>query len=180
MAALPAAIESLIHELTRLPGIGRRGAERIVTHLLDHPGEQAHLLADALERLRREIRTCEICGNWADGPVCPICSDERRRDGRICVVERPSDLYAFEQSGVFSGRYHVLGGTLSPLHGITPEQLRIEPLERRIKSEGIKEVIIATSPTVEGDATALYLAQRLRPLGVESARIGVGLPLGAN
>ncbi len=180
MAALPEAIERLIHQLTRLPGIGRRGAERIVTHLLDQPREQMSQLAEAVEQMSLAIRECSACGHWAESELCPICSDERRRNGLLCIVERSPDLYAFEQSGVFSGRYHVLGGTLSPLRGISPDDLRMDMLERRIKAEEIREVIIATSPTVEGDATAMYLARRLAPLGVEVARIGVGLPLGAS
>jgi len=179
MPSLPATIESLIHELTRLPGIGRRGAERIVTFLLDHPPEQAGALAKALEQLQ-SIHPCENCGNWAESARCSICEDPRRDAHQVCVVERPPDILAFEQSAAFRGRYHVLGGTLSPLHGVTPEELNIDKLERRVRDEEIKEVIVATSPTVEGDATALYLARRLAPLGVEVARIGVGVPLGAS
>ncbi len=180
MAAFPPAIEAVIGELTRLPGIGRRGAERIVIHLLDQPPQQAEELARAVARLRSEIHPCHRCGNWAEEELCRICSDPARQDGTLCVVERPPDLHAFEQSGGFHGRYHILGGTLSPLRGVTPEALSIELLERRIPEEEIREVIVATSPTVEGDATALYLAHRLAPLGVDVARIGIGVPLGAS
>lgn len=180
MAKLPSAIESLIHELTRLPGIGRRGAERIVTHLLESSREQSEELSVSLRRLVSEIRFCSRCGNWAESEECAICTDPRRADGTLCVVERPPDLLAFEQTGVFSGRFHVLGGTLSPLRGISPEELSMDKLESRVREEAIREVVVATSPTVEGDATALYIAARLKPLGVAVARIGVGLPLGAS
>lgn len=180
MAKLPAAVESLIHELTRLPGIGRRGAERIVTHLLESRNEQAEALCAALTRLGLEVRSCSRCGNWADAEECAICTDPRRADGTLCVVERPPDLLAFEQTGVFSGKFHVLGGTLSPLRGISPDELSIDKLESRVVDEGIREVVVATSPTVEGDATALYIAGRLKSHGVSVARIGVGLPLGAS
>lgn len=180
MPQLPLPIERLIEQLTRLPGIGRRGAERLVTHLLSGAPEQAAELARALENIRREIQSCGNCGNWSEGAHCSICDDSRRESGRLCVVERPADLLAFEQSGAFRGRYHILGGTLSPLRGIAPDDLSIEPLVRRIEREEIKEVILATSPTVEGDATAHYVAQRLAPLGIEIARIGLGLPLGAS
>jgi recombination protein RecR len=180
MSKLPAVIESAIHDLSRLPGIGRRGAERIVTHLLEARAEQTHALSEALLRLRERIRPCRRCGNWTEADLCPICEDPSRESGRLCVVERPTDVYAFEQSGAFHGRYHVLGGTLSPLHGVSPEDLTIEALTRRVQAEGIGEIIVATSPTVEGDATALYLARVLRPHGVQVERIGLGLPLGAS
>lgn len=176
----PAAIERLIQELTRLPGIGRRGAERIVTHLMERPEEQSRALADAAARLKGEVGVCSTCGGWCDGDVCELCSNPTLADGPICVVEHPTDRVAFEQAGVFQGRFHILGGVLSPLRGIAPDDLNIGSLEERIRRDGIKELIIATSPTVEGDATALYLARRLAPLGVKAARIGVGLPLGAN
>lgn len=178
MPRLPAALENLLHELTRLPGIGRRGAERLAVHLLEAPAEQVHALAQALERLRREVRPCAVCGNWAEGETCSICADQRRVNGQICVVEHPPDLWAFEQSEAFGGRYHVLGGTLSPLSGVTAEDLSIQGLERRIKDEGVTEVIIATNPSVEGDSTAHYLARRLAPLGLSVTRIAQGVPLG--
>jgi recombination protein RecR len=180
MTSLPASVEALIEELTRLPGIGRRGAERIVTHLLAGDPERASELTRAVERMIRDVRDCRNCGSWSEGELCPLCEDERRATGRLCVVETAIDLYAFEQSGVFDGRYHVLGGTLSPLGGIGPEDLRVEALVERVPREKVREVILATSPTVEGDATAIYVGRRLAPLGVEVARIGLGLPLGAS
>lgn len=167
-------------ELARLPGIGRRGAERIALHLLEAPADQASALAESIETLRREVRACGPCGNWTEGETCPICSDPGRANGQLCVVERPSDLWAFEQSGAYGGRYHVLGGTLSPLAGVTAEDLRIAQLERRIGEEGITEVVLATNASVDGDATAHYLAARLAPLGVRTTRIAQGVPLGGH
>lgn len=180
MAALPGPIEDVIEQLIRLPGIGRRGAERIVTHLLSAPTEQAETLGRFLLALGASVRPCERCGHWAEAELCVICADPGREAEQLCVVESSTDLFAFEQSGAFGGRYHVLGGRLSPLGGVGPEDLNMESLERRISAEGVREVILATSSTVEGDATALYLVHRLRPLGVEVARIGLGLPLGAS
>ncbi len=180
MANFPEPIENLLEQFIRLPGIGRRGAERLVTHLLNTDADQADRLAGALARLKTDIRPCTRCGNWAESELCRICDDPRRDAARICVVENPVDLYAFESSGAFDGVYHVLGGTLSPLRGITPDELNIDGLERRARTGDVTEVIIATSPTVEGDATAHYLAQILAQAGVEVARIGMGLPLGSS
>lgn len=176
----PAAVESLIEQLRRLPGIGRRGAERIVTHLLEASPQQTEDLVRALGELHAKVRACETCGAWCEAAHCRICMNEHRANGRLCIIERPTDLYAFEESGAFDGRYHVLGGTISPLGGVMPEDLSIDHLMRRVKDESIQEAIIALSPTVEGDATALYLAQQLRPMGVSVMRIGLGLPLGAS
>lgn len=176
----PAAVESLIEQLRRLPGIGRRGAERIVTHLLEASPRQAEDLVAALGALRERVHPCPRCGSWCEEAECRICRNEHRANGRLCVVERPTDLYAFEESGAFDGCYHVLGGTISPLGGVMPEDLSIDRLLGRVREEAIQEVIIALSPTVEGDATALYLAQQLAPLGVSVTRIGLGLPLGAS
>ena len=181
MSQLPAALDNLLHELARLPGIGRRAAERLAIHLLEAPEDRARTLAEALARLHREVHPCPVCGNWAvAGGACPICEDPRRRNGQLCVIEKPSDLWAFEQSEAFSGRYHVLGGTLSPMAGVTADDLSIAALERRIGEESISELIIATNPSVDGDATAHYLARRLAPLGVAITRIAQGVPLGGH
>lgn len=180
MASLPRPIENLIEELIRLPGIGRRGAERLVTYLLTAPREQVASLADAINAMQTKIGRCKICGFWSEGEICPICADPMRTAEKLCVVETPTDLQAFEQSGAHRGRYHVLGGRLSPLGGVTPEDLNIDRLIERVQTDGVKEVILATSPNVEGDATAMYIAHRLAPLGVEVARIGIGIPLGAS
>jgi recombination protein RecR len=176
----PAAVESLIEQLRRLPGIGRRGAERIVTNLLEASPNQTEDLVRALGELRERVRPCETCGAWCEATRCRICMNEHRANGRVCIIERPTDLYAFEESGAFDGRYHVLGGTISPLGGVMPDDLTIDRLLRRIAEESITEAIVALSPTVEGDATSLYLAQQLRPMGVSVMRIGLGLPLGAS
>lgn len=178
MARMPAALENVLHELGRLPGIGRRGAERMAVYLLEAPPEQVQALARTIQQLREEVRPCAVCGNWAQGELCTICANPQRQSPVLCVVERPPDLWAFEEAEAFTGRYHVLGGTLSPLAGITAEDLRIGDLERRIQREAIQEVIIATNPSVEGDATAHYLARRLAPLGVKVTRLAQGVPLG--
>lgn len=180
MVRLPNALEVLLHELRRLPGVGRRAAERLALHLLEAPAEDAAALARAIEQLRDEVHACKVCGNFTDGELCSICSDERRATGQLCVVERPSDLWAFEQAEAYRGRYHVLGGTLSPLAGVTADDLRIDDLERRIEREQIKEIILATNPSVDGDATAIYLAHRLAPMGLKVTRIAQGVPLGGH
>ena len=180
MRRLPAAFERLLHELTRLPGVGRRGAERLAMHLLEAEQADNDTLADAITRLKREVLTCELCGNWSEGTLCAICADPQRATGQLCVVERPPDLWAFEQTGAFGGRYHVLGGTLSPLAGVTAEDLRIESLERRIAAEGIQEIILATNPSLDGDATAHYLARRLAASTLRISRIAQGVPLGSH
>ncbi len=180
MVRLPNALEVLLHELRRLPGVGRRAAERLALHLLESPPEQAAALARAIEGLRREVGPCRLCGNWTDAQPCSICADERRATGQLCVVERPADLWAFEATEAYRGRYHVLGGVLSPLTGVTAEDLGIDRLEQRIGSERIEEVILATNASVEGDATAGYLSRRLVPLGVRVTRIAQGVPLGGH
>jgi recombination protein RecR len=180
MSALPRAFQELLHELTRLPGIGRRGAERIAVHLLEGKAEQAGALAGALEELHRRVRRCERCGNWSEAERCGICADARRDATVLCVVERPGDLWAFEQSEAFDGLYHVLGGTLSPLAGVTAEDLRIDALERRIDEDRVVEVILATSPSIDGDATAHYLARRLASPKLSITRIAQGVPLGGH
>lgn len=179
-AGLPRAIEKLMHELTRLPGMGRRGAERVILHLLARPKEQAESLALALTELHLNVHPCPVCGHWSEGETCAICADQHRSSERLCVVEKPSDVWAFEQADAFEGRYHVLGGVLSPMAGITAEDLNIDTLERRIADEGVREVILATNPSVDGDATAHYLAGRLRGLGVAVTRIATGVPLGGH
>lgn len=179
MAGYPEGIERLLHEFQRLPGVGRRAAERIVTHLMDAPEGRARALAEAVGGLRASVVPCPRCGMWSDGGECGICRDARRDSTRICVVERPADVHAFEQSGAWSGLYHVLGGVLSPLRGVGPDELSLDALERRVREETPREIIVATSPTVEGDATAHYVARILESLGVTVARIGLGIPLGA-
>ncbi len=173
-------METLIAELVKLPTIGRKSAQRLAFHLLRTRREDALALARAIERMRESVRFCTQCGNIAEAERCAICSDLSRDPSIICVVEEVTDLVAFERPGTFRGLYHVLGGCLSPLHGVTPEKLSIAPLIERLRSGGVREIIIATNPSVDGEATALYLAKLTRPLGVRATRIGMGIPIGSS
>ena len=177
---LTPAMETLIAELVNLPTIGRKSAQRLAFHLLRCEREQALNLARAIEHMRESVRFCERCGNIAEASLCAICSDPARDCSIICVVEEVTDLVAFERPGSYRGVYHVLGGCLSPLHGVTPEKLVIAPLVERLRSGEVRELIIATNPSVDGEATALYLAKLARPLGVRITRIGVGIPIGSS
>jgi recombination protein RecR len=180
MSALPPPLSRLIQELVKLPSVGEKTATRLAFHLLRADRRDVELLADALVKMRDEVRLCSIClGLTADDP-CALCQDAQRDTDAICVVERPADLIALERSGQFKGRYHVLHGCLAPLDGVGPEQLRITELLRRLEDGRIREVVIATNPTVEGEATALYLSRLIKPLGVRATRIGYGLPMGAD
>jgi recombination protein RecR len=169
-----------VASLKRLPGIGEKSATRLAFHLLGAGPEQVAELAEAVARLQSDTVLCEHCFNLTEHSPCPICRDERRDASLVCVVEEPADLLSVEKSGGFRGHYHVLGGTLAPLDGVGPEALRIRELEERIRSGAVKEVILATNPNAEGDATAHYLADRLRPTGVRLTRIAYGMPLGGD
>jgi recombination protein RecR len=175
-------VERLIEELAKLPGIGRRTAQRLAFHIMRAPAPQALALAEAIRAVKERMTTCRICFNLADGDLCPICADPGRDRTVICVVEEPHDLIAVERTGQFRGRYHVLGGALSPADGIGPEQLRIGELIKRLGEEGVREVIIATNPTAAGEATALHLATEIkqRAPGVAVTRLASGLPVGAD
>ena len=173
-------IERLIRALKRLPGIGDKSAARLTYFLLAAPEEVAAELGSALVRLRQEVVLCEHCFNLTQRSPCSVCADPARSVGEICVVEEPADVASIESAGSFRGRYHVLGGTLSPLEGAGPEALRIAPLLERVPQESVTEVILATNPNPEGEATALYLARQLAPLGVRVTRIGYGLPMGGD
>jgi recombination protein RecR len=166
--------------LRRLPGIGEKSATRLAFHLLSAPEAQVHELAEAVLRLKKEIVLCAECFDLTDASPCAICRDPRRDPSQICVVEEPADLAAIEAAGGHRGRYHVLGGALSPIDGIGPEELRLADLEARVQRGGVREVILATNPTAEGDATAHYLADRLRESGVRLTRIACGMPLGGD
>ena len=180
MSALPPPLARLIQELVKLPSVGEKTATRLAFHLLRADRRDVELLADALVRMRDEVKLCSIClGLTAEDP-CSLCQDPQRDADAICVVERPADLIALERSGQFKGRYHVLHGCLAPLDGVGPEQLRITELLRRLEDGHIREVVIATNPTVEGEATALYLSRLIKPLGVRVTRIAHGLPMGAD
>jgi recombination protein RecR len=182
MAILPAPIQNLINALERLPGIGPKSASRLAFYLLRAPEENSAQLAAALTGLKTSTGSCSICYNitLSTQEVCEICADEKRADGTICIVEDALDILAIERTGGFNGRYHVLMGLLSPIEGIGPDDLRIKPLMERVKSGEAREVIIATNPSMEGDATALYLRQQLIPLGVRITRLARGLPMGGD
>jgi len=173
-------LQRLITELTRLPGIGRKTAERLAFFILKEDERFARDLAEALIDVKRNMRFCRLCYNVSSEELCEICADPRRNQGLICVVEEPKDIWAIEKSGSFSGVYHVLMGALSPLDGIGPDKLRIRELLQRLQAGKVEELIVATDPNVEGDATALYIAKLVKPLGVLVSRIASGLPVGGD
>ena len=175
-------VTRLITELGRLPGIGQRTAQRLAFHLLRLPPEEALPLAEAIREVKEKVGVCEVCFNLAVGPLCRICEDERRDAAVICVVEEPGDIIPIERTNEFRGRYHVLGGALSPIDGIDPEDLRIRELLERVEAGGAREVVLATNPTTTGEATALHLADELRDRApsVEVTRLASGLPVGAD
>ena len=174
------AIDRLVASLKRLPGIGEKSASRLAFFLLGAPDSLVADLADSLSRLKDETIQCVQCFNLSDRSPCTICGDDRRDPALICVVEEPGDLAAIEKSAAFRGRYHVLGGTLSPMEGMGPDELRITELEHRVRGGTVREVILATNPNTEGDATAHFIADRLRPSGVLLSRIAYGMPLGGD
>lgn len=173
-------LELLVEELTKLPSIGQKSAQRLALHLLRVPREDALRLAEAIRSVREKVGFCGTCGNFSESDPCAICTDARREGGLVCVVEQPGDVLALERTGAFRGRYHVLGGALSPLEGTSPEQLRIRELLERLRSGEVREVILATNPNVNGEATALYLSRLLQPLGVKVTRIARGVPMGSD
>ncbi|HAH21365.1 MAG: recombination protein RecR [Omnitrophica WOR_2 bacterium GWF2_43_52] len=179
--AYPATIERLIQELVKLPGIGRRSAERVVFHFLNSPSkEDISLLAQRLLELKERVRLCQRCHNLSEQDECTICMNETRNKSILCVVERPNDVTSIEKTGTFNGVYHVLLGSIAPLDGKGPAELKIDSLMQRIKNEHIEEVIIATDSDTEGETTALYLSKLIKPLEVRLSRIGLGLPVGSN
>ncbi|HEV2750296.1 MAG TPA: recombination mediator RecR [Gemmatimonadales bacterium] len=175
------AIEDLVTELAKLPGIGRKTAQRLTFFLLKQPAETATRLSEAIRSVRERVMACGVCGTLTDEDPCAICRDPRRDPSLLCVVEEAADVTAVERAGRFRGRYHVLGGRLSPLEGIGPEALRLDRLMDRVANgAGVREVIIATNPSMEGEVTATYLQQLLRPTGVRVTRIARGLPVGGD
>ncbi len=180
MQTAPASVTRLIEELSELPGIGRKTAARLTFFLLRDQSDLAERLAGALRDLKERTRFCSVCYNITEEDPCPICADQGRDHGTICVVEEPLDVLAIEQAGVYKGVYHVLHGVLAPSEGMFVENLRIGELVARIRSSDVEEVILATNPTSEGDWTASYLLTRLRPLGVCLTRLGRGLPVGGD
>jgi recombination protein RecR len=173
-------VQRLIDELSRLPGVGQKSAQRLAFHILHIEEADALKLATAIEELRRDVKLCVRCFNVTGEEQCSICRDTRRDPTLLCVVERAQDISVIERTQEFRGRYHVLGGVISPIAGIGPDQLNIRALIERVEVEGVKEVIVATNPTVEGDATALYLARLLDPAGVVVSRLASGLPVGGD
>ena len=173
-------IQELIDELSRLPGIGPKSAQRLAFYLVKAPPEEARRLAEAIVRAKERISFCKECGNVAEGDLCRVCRDEGRERTVLCVVEEPKDVATIERAAVVKGRYHVLGGAISPLDGIGPEDLRVQELLDRVERDGVVEVILATNPNLEGNATAMYVAALLKPLGVRVTRLASGLPVGGD
>jgi recombination protein RecR len=182
MGIYPPSLERLIQQLSRLPGVGQKSATRMALHVMRSEKEMAESLARSLIEVKEKIKFCSVCYNLTDDDPCSLCSDEGRRDGSVCVVEGPGDQLVLEESGVFRGRYHVLHGVLSPLDGIGPEDLKIGQLLLRIEKEGIREVILATNPTAEGEATASYLSHLLleKDRHMQITRIALGVPMGGD
>jgi recombination protein RecR len=174
------AIEELISEFARLPGIGRKTAQRLTFHLLQQPPEQVERLASVLASVSERVRSCEECGNLTEEQPCSICRDPRRDRGLVCVVEEPSTVAVVDRSTDFRGQYHVLGGRLSPLDGVGPESLRLDRLVQRVKDGGVREVILATNPSMEGEVTATYIQQLLVGMNVRVTRLARGLPMGGD
>jgi recombination protein RecR len=182
MAGLPEPVQALILAFERLPGIGPKTASRLAFHMLRQPEELSRQLADALLAIKSATALCPVCFNVTGAGMerCEVCADSRRDDAMLCVVEEPLDVLVLERTGGFNGRYHVLHGVLSPIEGVGPEQLKIRPLIERMKVGAVREVILATNPSMEGDATALYLRQQLAPFNVRVTRLARGLPVGGD
>ena len=173
-------MQSLVDELGRLPGIGPKSAQRIAFYLLKTAPEDAKRLARAIVEAKERVSWCRRCFNFAEGELCVYCRDDRRDSSLLCVVEEPRDIVAVERTQEYRGRYHVLLGAISPIEGIGPDQLKVKELLARVNDEGVKEVILATNPNIEGEATAMYLARLLKPLGLRVTRIASGLPVGGD
>ncbi len=176
----PASIRNLIRQIAKLPGIGEKTAERLALHILKMPYGSAEQLAQSILDVKARTRSCSRCHAWSDDAVCHICQDPPRQNGMLCVVEQPADMVAVEKSGAFHGVYHILGGVLSPMNGVGPDDIRVADLFRRVQEEALKEVVIATGTNVEGEATAAYLAEQLQHLSVRVTRIASGVPMGGD
>jgi len=178
--ALPPPLQNLIDQFKRLPGVGAKSAQRLAFHVLRTPREEAERLCDAIREVKDRVTYCSVCSNITDVDPCAFCADESRDHRVICVVEEPQNVQVVEKTGGFRGVYHVLLGALSPLQGIGPDDLKIKGLLERIDKGGVEEIILATNPTVEGEATAIYLARLLKPLGLRVTRIATGIPVGSD
>ena len=174
------AIQHLIDELGALPGVGPKSAQRMALHLLAAEPDDVESLVQAIQAVRDRVHGCEVCGNLTEAELCSICRDPGRDPSIICVIQEPKDIQAIENSRVFRGRYHVLGGAIDPMHGIGPDQLRIRQLLTRLQDGVVVEVILATNPNVEGEATAAYLSRTLRTIGIQTSRLAMGLPVGGD
>ena len=173
-------IQDLVDELARLPGIGPKSAQRLAFYMVKAPSQDARRLADAIVAAKEKVRFCKECFGLAEGELCRVCRDPSRDRGLICVVEEPKDQAAIEKAGVIKGRYHILGGAISPLEGIGPDDLRVQELLDRVHRDGTHEVLLATNPNLEGNATAMYVAALLKPLGIKVTRLASGLPVGGD
>ena len=180
MSIYTPALQKLIDELGKLPGVGPKSAQRIAFHLVKIPEQDALSLADAIQQAKQKVRFCETCFNMSDEAICEICSDSQRDSSLVCVVEEPRDIVALERTREYKGLYHVLQGAINPIDGIGPEQLKIRELLERLNGNTVVEVILCTNPNIEGEATAMYLAKLIEPLGIQVSRIASGLPVGGD
>ena len=180
MREYPRQLEILINELSKLPGVGEKSAQRLAFHILDKDESQVEALSEALLNAKRQLRHCSICGNLTDSDPCSICSDPSRRKDLICVVETPRDLAAMERIRDYNGTYHVLHGVISPMDGVGPEDINLKSLIKRLQNTDCEEVIIATNPTIQGEATAMYISRLLKPAGIKVSRIAHGVPVGSD
>ncbi len=177
---LPAPLEAVVEALQKLPGVGAKSAQRMALHLLKEGPQAMEHLGELLNQAAHRVGFCQVCGSFTDRPVCPVCEDPHRETGVLVVVAEASNVLTFERSGHFRGRYHVLGGLISPLRGVGPDQLKIRELLKRLEDGAIREIVLATNPTLDGEATASWLARILEPLGLKITRIGLGLPIGSD
>ena len=180
MRDYPRQLEILINELSKLPGVGEKSAQRLAFHILDKDEKQVEALADSMLNAKRQLRHCSVCGNLTDSDPCKICSDPGRRKDLICVVETPRDVMAMERIRDYNGTYHVLHGVISPMEGIGPEDINLKSLIKRLQTNDCEEVIIATNPTIQGEATAMYISKLLKPAGIKVSRIAHGVPVGSD
>ncbi len=179
MANVPVPLKKLMEHFAALPGVGRKSAQRLAFFVLDMPEEQAKDFAESILEAKKSIHNCKVCQNLTDKEVCDICASPQRDDSVICVVENPRDVMAFERLQEFNGKYHVLHGLISPLDGVGPDQIRIKELLLRLQQTDVQEIIMATNPTIEGEATAMYISKLLKPLGIRVTRLAFGIPVGS-
>jgi recombination protein RecR len=180
MSFFPASLENLIDKFASLPGIGRKSAQRLAFHVLALPDEEALSFADAITEAKRSVHTCKICQNLTEGEICSICASDRRDKSTICVVSEPRDVLSIERGHEYNGTYHVLHGVLSPMSHVGPDDIRIKELLHRVAEENVEEVIMATNPDTEGEATAMYLSRLLKPFQIKVTRLAYGIPVGSN